>query len=289
MRMIKQFLRQHPTLRSRLVAWLQDMRWKRHIFNDWQTTVLFKKRRETPTPFGFTLVAENYLANRMMQDGVFEPEETAIIQQHLKSADLFVDIGANIGFYTCLARAAGKIAIAIEPQPRNLNCLYTNLLRNNWGDTEVFPLGLSAHSGLVTLYGASGPSASLISGWADYSNRYKQVISVSTLDTLLGDRFVGKRTFIKLDVEGTEYDVLCGGEATLAMNPRPKWLVEICLSEYHPNGMNSNYAATFELFWQHGYEVRTANRANHLVQREDVSEWIRRGRSESGAINYICQ
>ena len=58
---------------------------------------------------------------------------------------------------------------------------------------EVYPLGLSDKYGLVNLYGASGTGASLLSGWAAYSSRFRQTISVTTLDTLLGNRFDGKQ------------------------------------------------------------------------------------------------
>ena len=38
-----------------------------------------------------------------MRIGKFEVEETAIIAKLLPKVDLFVDIGANLGYYTCLA------------------------------------------------------------------------------------------------------------------------------------------------------------------------------------------
>ncbi len=222
-----------------------------------------------------------------MQSGTFEAEETEIIRCNLSTAEVFVDVGANIGLYTCLARSEGKYAIAIEPQLRNLECLYASLSLNGWMDTEVYPLGLAASYGLAILYGASGPSASLLAGWAAYSRRSRQTVAVTTLDTLLGDRFSGKQLLIKIDVEGAEYNVLKGAEKTIRRLPRPTWMIEICLNEFHPAGVNPDYAATFELFWNQGYEVRTADRQNRLILPDDVAQWVKAGRSQLGSINYI--
>jgi FkbM family methyltransferase len=257
------------------------------VVSDWWNTYFPKPRQTAITPLGFKLVSNNYAANRAMQAGTFEVEETEIIQRHLSSAEVFVDIGANIGLYTCLARSEGKYAIAVEPQPRNLECLYASLSLNGWTDTEVYPLALGGRYGLVILYGASGPSASLLAGWATYSKRFQQTVALTTLDTLLGDRFGGKKHLIKIDVEGAEYGVLKGAKKTLTAIPRPTWMVEICLNEFHPTGLNPDYSATFEMFWTHGYEARTADRQNRLVTPTDIRDWIAARRSSLEVFNYV--
>lgn len=280
---IKHNLRRYPKIKKAY----SSLQWKKHIWSDWFNTYISKKTIQFNTPFGFKMIARNYIANRMMMDGVFETEEIEIIKENLTDADVFVDVGANIGFYTCIACSLGKHVIAIEPQPQNLNCLYANLNNNNWQNTEVFPLGLSNRPDLLTLYGASGPSASLVSGWAGYSKRFKRVIPVNTLDTLLGDRFSGKKLFIKIDVEGAEYNVLRGALKTLRISPRPTWFIEICLNEFQPGGINPDYEATFNLFWQHGYEVRMANKEFTLVTPSDIKSWVTNKRSGINNFNYL--
>lgn len=280
---IKHYLKRYPNI---MKAW-NSLQHKKHIWSDWFNTYISKKTIQFNTPFGFKMIARNYIANRMMMDGTFETEEVKLIKKHLSAADVFVDIGANIGFYTCIACSLGKYVVAIEPQPQNLACLYVNLNNNNWQNTEVFPLGLSNRPGLLILYGASGPSASLVSGWAGYSKRFKRVIPVNTLDTLLGDRFLDKNLFIKIDVESAEYNVLRGALKTLRTSPRPIWFIEICLSEFHPSGMNPDYEATFDLFWQHGYEVRTANKEFTLVTPSDIKSWVTNKCSTINTFNYL--
>lgn len=209
------------------------------------------------------------------------------MKKNLINSDVFVDVGANIGYYSCLALSLGKYVVAVEPQPQNLECLYTNLKDNGWADTEVYPLGLSNKPGLLTLYGASGLCASLVNGWAGYSERFKQIIPVNTMDNILGDRFQGKKLFIKIDVEGAEYGVLRGAEKTMAMSPLPTWFIEVTPSLFHPGGSNPNYSATFDLFWKHNYEVHLANRDNTLVTPEDIKKWQVANISPTDEYNYL--
>jgi FkbM family methyltransferase len=280
---IKNCLKRFPKIRK---AW-GSIKWKKHVYSDWFNTVISKKTIQLDTPFGFKMITRNYIANRRMMAGTFETEEVELIKKYLLKSDVFIDVGANIGLYTCIACTLGKHVVAIEPQPQNLECLYANINNNNWINIEVFPLGLSNKPELLTLYGASGPSASLVSGWAGYSNRFKRIIPVNTLDTLLGNRFSGKSIFIKIDVEGAEYNVLLGALKTLRMSPQPTWFIEVCLSEFHPNGINPNYEATFDLFWQNGYEARTANKEFVLVTPEDIKNWTKNKISVINNFNYV--
>ncbi|HXY53901.1 MAG TPA: FkbM family methyltransferase [Nitrospirota bacterium] len=254
---------------------------------DIRDSYLLKGRKAEETPYGFKLQGSSSIHHRSMQKGTFEVEETALIRQYLSRSDVFIDVGANIGFYTCLARSLGKQVIAVEPLRINQKYLYANLIDNKWHDVEVFPVGLSDHPGIAMLYGPSSTGASLIGNWAGASKGFKRVISLSTLDILLGHRLNGKRIFIKIDVEGVEYQVLMGAIRTMKLIPQPIWLIEICLSEFHPNGINPNYAATFEMFWENGYEVRTADEHNRLIQPSDIQRWVKAGHCDSGVINYI--
>ncbi len=284
--MLRQWLRRHP----RLLAASRTVRVALHRWNEWLGTHLSRGQRAVVTPYGFTLYARRFHANRGMQAGAFELDETALLRRHLDAQCVFVDVGANIGYYTAFARQAGAHVVAIEPQPQNLASLYATLLANGWADdarTEVFPLGVGAQPGLLTLYGASGPSASLVRGWAGYADRTRQTIPLTTLDTLLGDRFPGGRLVIKIDVEGAEEGVLRGAGRTLAREPRPVWLGEICLHEFHPSGVNPDYAATFDHFWRHGYAAYTADAAARPVTPVDVARWVAAGRTDAETFNFL--
>ena len=112
-----------------LVALYRSLRPGPVVSDLWNT--YFPKRRKTVlAPLGFELVSNSYCANRAMQAGTFEVEEEEVIRHHLRSADASVDVGPNICLCTCLARLEGKYTIAVELQPRNLECLYASLSSN---------------------------------------------------------------------------------------------------------------------------------------------------------------
>lgn len=271
-----------------LVKLNSSFRWNFHVLTDWWGTKVWTKTREVVTPLGFKLISGLHPAYQLMRIGKFEVDETEIIIKVLPHVDVFVDIGANLGYYTCLALQSGKPVIAFEPQQQNLQCLFQNLTANGWGDSaEVFPLALSEYPGLLTLYGASGPSASLIKNWAGYSPRFKKVVPVSTLDNVLAGRFIGKQLFIKMDVEGAEYQVLKGALLTLSITVKPIWLLEVCLDEFHPDGKNPAFQEIFKLFWNHGYKAFTATGNPKLVTSSDVANWIEKGHADSGTFNYV--
>ncbi len=235
------------------------------------------------TCFGFRIEG-----NAAVQSGTYEPDETQTILGYLGEVDVFVDVGANIGYFVCLARAHDKHVVAVEPLQQNLDVLYRNLLANGYTDVEVFPLGLSGRADIVELYGG-GTGASMIDRWAGTSGVLRRAVATSTLDTLLGGRFDGKRLLIKMDVEGAEYQVLEGATAMLAAVPGPVWLLEICLTEHHPAGVNPHFADVFERFWSHGYRARTAGEQSRPVQRADVERWVRERRRDFGYVSYVFE
>lgn len=263
----------------------------RHIVDSWLPSVgrVYRSMRDESatfasplrTPFGFKLAG-----NAAMASGNFETDETEIFLRYLQKVSTCIDVGANIGLYTCLGASLGKHVIAIEPLAANLNALYSNLLSNDFHNVEIFPVGLSAKAGIKRLFGVN-TGASFLPGWAGASNKSFKCVPVSALDLILSTRFDGQPILIKIDVEGFEYEVLSGAGRTLGLSPKPVWLVEICLSENHPNGLNDKFHDTFELFWLGGYEARTANREERLIHPRDVDRWVKQGYVDFGSYNYI--
>jgi hypothetical protein len=117
-----------------LVKFNTSLRWKLHVLTDWWGTKVWTKTSEVVTPLGFKLISGLHPAYELMRSGKFEVEETAVIARLLPRVDVFVDIGANLGYYTCLALQSGKPVVAFEPQQQNLQCLFQNLTVNGWED-----------------------------------------------------------------------------------------------------------------------------------------------------------
>ena len=214
-------------------------------------------------------------------------KEVEFLARRLHESDLFVDVGANAGYFTCIARQSGARVMAIEPARHNLDLLLRNITANAWSDVEVFPLGLAERPGLGTLYG-DGTGASLVTRWAGVSEAWKQTIPLSTLDVLLSGRSPSDRLLIKVDVEGAEYAVLSGALATLARCPAPVWLLEVCFTENFQKGVNPHFRDVFELFWRAGYSATSLD-SGQPVMEADVSRWLKNGRRDFGYVSYIFE
>ncbi len=139
-----------------------------------------------------------------MMRGTFAADETGWLTRELAQADVFVDAGAHIGYFSAIALHRGTPAVvAIEPQARNLECFRATVRANEWSDrVEVHQAALGSRSGAAPLFGASDNRASLIPGFAGVSPRTSQTVPLTTLDAVLTGRFIGQRLVIKVDVEG---------------------------------------------------------------------------------------
>lgn len=238
-------------------------------------------RRPVRTPHGFDLVGRPDMVS-----GAFEQGETRLIGGLLQAADVFVDVGANIGLYTCLAASRSVWTVAIEPLPENLAYLTANVALNRLENVEVFPLAVAARPGILPLFGGD-TGASLLEGWAGSGAGFRTSVAVSTLDVLLGGRFDGKRVVVKIDVEGAEAGTLGGAARLLRMSPAPTWVVEVCLTEHHPGGQNPRFAEVFDLFREAGYRAFTADSARREVTAGDVARWVVAGRRDFGGHNFL--
>lgn len=240
------------------------------------------RQRSIETAYGFHLAGDPAMAGRG-----WEGEEVRVLLELMNVHDAMLDIGANVGFYSCLGASRGFETLAFEPSPRNLKFLYRNLWENRFWGVEVFPLGLGAQRGLARIYGFGGV-ASFVRGWAQAREAQSSLVPMTTLDTIAAGRFSKKRLLIKLDVEGFELDVLAGAAETLRLHHRPAWMVEVLLrSEVIPNTVNQRFAQVFELFWSHGYRCTTLDAERTAVNPEDVNRWVRNGSVERDVHDFL--
>jgi FkbM family methyltransferase len=240
--------------------------------------------RAVRTPLGFVMQG-----NALMQSGAFEPMETELVQRLLRDVDTLVNVGANIGYYACIALQQGKSVIAFEPMPGNLHHLLCNLRHNGWERrAEVFPMALSDQSGIIDIYGG-GTGASLVRGWANQPEQYVTQVSVNTAEQVLGNRLGGKRCLILVDVEGSENRFLAGASNLLRLEPSPTWLVEITIGEHLPRGVtvNPDLLSTFDKFFLAGYSAWAIGVSTRLVAREEVVAVATTGRDTLGTHNFV--
>lgn len=238
------------------------------------------------TPMGFKLISDY----PPIQRGEFEPEETEIVNRIMPQIDIFINIGANIGYYCCIGLSHGKYVIAFEPINLNVKYLLRNIKANNWNNQiEIFPIALSNKVGVIEIYGGS-VFASLVEGWAGIPKHYVTLVPCSTLDNILGSRlFHSKKLFIMVDIEGAELYMLDGASSFFDLKPSPIWMIEINITENLPKNMNinNNLLQTFQFFWDRNYEAWTADKKCRLVQPEEIEKIIKTGKDTLLTHNFL--
>lgn len=175
-----------------------------------------------------------------------------LLRRVLKEGGTFVDVGANIGYFTKLASklvgASGKV-FAFEPMPAALRLLRLNTAQ--LPNVTIFPVALSEKKGTATFYVRKKGDMSSLS----HDPTAKPVpVTVSTLDESLADQ--ARVDLIKIDVEGSELEVLRGGRLLLERH-RPIVYFEFLPCFAEPRGIR---VETFEeVFKPLGYRLRWIN------------------------------
>jgi FkbM family methyltransferase len=236
---------------------------------------------EVRTSIGLTLIAEPGLA-----EAISTYNEIPTLKALLTNRDVYVDVGAHLGLYSCIAALMGKYVIAVEPHPLNLQLLYRNFQLNGLDrNFEVHAAALSQRQQIGSLLGGQ-QGGSLLETWAGNQSNYKTTIYINTLDHLLEGRFSGQRLVIKIDVEGNEHSLLLGALDTLDRVPAPAWMVEIGLSENFAGSINPHYFDVFEIFLSRGYKASPLARPDQFIVQADLERWVRDRQTDHGDINY---
>lgn len=178
-------------------------------------------------------------------EGGGEPE-LKYLDRMLQTRGTALDIGANIGMFSY--RLSGLVTRVISFEIND--DLIAELAAWNPGNIEIIPKGLSSSEGEATLYIPVLNGQKLV-GWAslapgncpDTNEHFTKAVRIITLDSL----HIKDISFIKMDVEGHELEVLRGARETLAAN-RPVLMIEI---------REQNLAPIRELLTGLGYEETT--------------------------------
>lgn len=179
--------------------------------------------------------------------GLFEFADCAFLLHLLRSTDLFIDVGSNVGVYTVLASGAvGASTISIEPIPSTYKALEDNIRMNNMSDRVAsYNIGLGRRDDILRFTEGLGPCNHVVTGNHHHSGTIE--VPVRSLDEVLDH---GAPTLIKIDVEGWESEILAGAETTLK---QPSLLALIVEMDSRNKSLNSNEQSVHDCLTRHGF------------------------------------
>ena len=155
---------------------------------------------------------DDLIQRMILHFGVWEPDVSRVIEQNLKSGDVFVDIGANIGYDTLLASArvgrAGQV-VAIEASPRTFALLQKNLALNPASiNVRAINAAVSDKPGTLELYEISSANIGAATTLASRGGTLIASVEARPLDQILTADEIQRLRLIKMDVEGAEPPIL---------------------------------------------------------------------------------
>jgi len=156
------------------------------------------------------------ISRELLYSGKRECRSTDFLQTFLKTGEICVDIGANIGYYALqearLVGDSGKI-FAIEPSRDNIELLKKNIEANRYKNITVYrsAVGSENRTGEINLSRSSNQHSFLTLD-KNFSGKTEKV-EIITLDTFLKDKPYPH--FVRMDVEGYEKDVIIGMKGVL--------------------------------------------------------------------------
>jgi FkbM family methyltransferase len=193
-------------------------------------------------------------------DGRYEPNEMFAVARLLAPGMCVVDAGANEGLFTILAaRIVGESGTvhAFEPSPREQSRLQANLAVNRLSNVKVHRTALGRAPGKSTLRvaEASHPGHNALGGFMYAGTVLEESVEVDivTLDQAVRGEKLTRLDLLKIDVEGSEVDVLQGADEVLR-TLRPVVLAEA--QDESLRRMGSNVGELLKLLRAHDYEVK---------------------------------
>jgi FkbM family methyltransferase len=216
---IKQLLSQ--ALKPLPLSWIERLdRWEPHS-NVRRIARLGLKNRDVTLHHG---VGSGLLFNAGDADpdfalGTYELPVQQALATYLASGNTFYDIGANVGFFTVigakLVGASGRV-YAFEPVPENATCIRRNVKLNHFSNITVFEKAVSSSPGEGELLLTQHPGGNVLStAYTPPDMKGSMTVELVSIDDLVAQQILAPPTFVKIDVEGAELDVLEGMSKTI--------------------------------------------------------------------------
>jgi len=121
-----------------------------------------------------------------------------------------LDLGAHIGMFSFYAQPFAKIIYAIEPAKEHFEALTHMIMFNNFDNIRPIKAALTGKGGTVTLLHTHNRTMFSVKDTRMGEPTGHEQVEAVTIDALFEDLKLDHVDFMKLDIEGSEMDVICG-------------------------------------------------------------------------------
>lgn len=212
----------------------------------------------------YVLDSDKSVSPHLINDGFWESWITSWVTNNVNENTVFIDIGANTGYYAFLAKFLGAPTLAFEPNPVYAKMIASTIQRTHSKMIFVQPVALSDYTGQAVLHVPTElhGSASLNEIIPGYEFDSIDVDVYPLDDVYIIGEFANKKHIIKIDAEGEEERILRGAKELIS-----KVDVEILL-EYTPGAYSSRFVG--ELFENYDVSAITHDGKDEPV----LPQWI---------------
>lgn len=223
----------------------------------------------------FEIGAKSDVLRRVLVAQCYEPKMARVVKRWVDPARDVIDVGSNIGFYTVLASqlvSENQRVLSIEPTPGALKLLRINVERNARPSQVIIYEGAATSATRTVLinivegreeYSSTGTLAHPATAGAPFTTLK---VDGSSIDDLV-NMFNLDPGFMKIDTEGTEYDVLLGSKHMLAEN-RPIIMFEM-FSDAVLIAAGGIPGKSKDILTQYHYYVLDIDEVNYLAIPEE--------------------
>jgi len=169
---------------------------------------------------------EDWIQENLYFLGEYETAELKSMEQFISKEGVFIDVGANIGLFSLYASQFTNQVICFEPFPQNFNSLKQNIKLNNLPNVRLENRAIGETEGVINLYYDDQEKNLGMVSTKPLENGIKKEVKVVSLDSYLMSESISNIDFIKIDIEGFEYQALLGMRSTLETY-HPTLLIEI--------------------------------------------------------------
>jgi len=145
--------------------------------------------------------------------GVWEPSLTTFVSRRLRPGDVFIDVGANTGYYTVLAAHLvgpdGRVVV-VEASPTIYGQLLSNLKLNALGNVRAIECAVSDAAGTAELFAGPVGNRGETTLVAQRGFPAQAIVQKAPFDALIDPDEFRRARLIKIDVEGHEPEALSG-------------------------------------------------------------------------------